>query len=72
MPSNPQGVLWGLARVLRAIYPDSYLPGTWVFLFVAHCLEGLYAISLARKYRMPWNIGVRPLTSFVLAIVSVT
>jgi len=58
MPSNPQSVFWWLASKLRPrVFSDAFFTATWVFVVVVHASEGLYATTLARKHRMPWNIG---------------
>jgi len=58
MPSNSQGAFWWLARTLRPkVFPDVLFTASWVFVVVSHASEGLYATFLARKHRMPWNIG---------------
>ena len=68
MPTNPQSVFWWPVRTLRAkVIPDVLFTAAWVFVIVAHASEGLYMTFLARKHRMPWNIGVRALSSLVLA-----
>ncbi|KAI9431587.1 hypothetical protein H4582DRAFT_2005523 [Lactarius indigo] len=58
MPSNPQGAFWWLARTLRSrVIPDAFFPLTWAIVVILHVSEGLYATTLVRKHRMPWNIG---------------
>ncbi|KAH9057367.1 hypothetical protein EDB87DRAFT_1675754 [Lactarius vividus] len=58
MPSNPKGAFWWLASTLRPrVFPDGFFPVTWVIVVIIHVGEGLYATTLARKHRMPWNIA---------------
>jgi hypothetical protein len=66
MPSNPQGVFWWLARTLLTKIPDVFFTASWVIVVVGHASEGLYVTSLARKHRMPWNIGVAWVVSTAL------
>lgn len=65
MPPNPQGAFWWLASKLRPrVFPDGFFTATWIFVIVVHVGEGLYATTLARKHRMPWNVGVRVFSVF--------
>lgn len=67
MPPNPQGAFWWLASKLRPrVFSDGFFTATWVFVIVAHVGEGLYATTLARKHRMPWNVAVRVFSCFLL------
>src|SRR6201996_8662668 len=73
MPSNSQGIFWWLARKLRpGIFPDAFFTATWVFVIVVHAGEGLYGMTLARKHRMPWNVGVRLFSGLYWQLCSIT
>jgi hypothetical protein len=59
MPPDSHGKFWWLARTLRpGIFPDWTIRPLWWFVYVAHSVEGFYAVSLARKHHMPWHIAV--------------
>jgi len=59
LPPNSKGVFWWLARTLRSIeFLDSIVFPAWVFTFIVHSAEGVYAATLMRKHRMTWPIGM--------------
>jgi hypothetical protein len=59
VPPTSKTAFWWVARTLRSYeFLDSLIIPLWVFVYVVHAAEGVYAATLVRKHHMPWHIGV--------------
>ncbi|CAL1702486.1 unnamed protein product [Somion occarium] len=47
------------ANLIRSSIPSYVITGSWIFMMVVHFLEGLYTLSLCKKHRTGFVVGLQ-------------
>lgn len=67
LPTSPSyHPAYTIATWVRNALPDGVLKACWIFMAVVHVLESFYTLSLCRKHRTPFLVGVSP-SQFVVS-----